>query len=67
MPQVPRTFALPICTLLFWVGGSISSPTFAQDCPQLAGRWPYGGATVIAEDGGMAYFDSGTVLLAADV
>ncbi|MEN8164777.1 MAG: hypothetical protein ABFS37_11665, partial [Acidobacteriota bacterium] len=53
--------------ILFVSGGLCTPPAFAQDCPELVGRWPYGRADAVAVSGDYAFFGSGTVLMIADV
>jgi hypothetical protein len=48
-------------------GLALVPPALAQDCPELAGRWPYGPAYSVAVFGSHAFFGSGTVLVVADV
>ena len=45
----------------------LAVPALAQDCPELAGQWPYGPAHAVAVSGNYAYFGSGAALLVADV
>ncbi len=49
------------------LGGLNTSPIFAQDRPELVGRWPYGSAYAGTVSGNFAYFGSGTVLQIADI
>ncbi|HQN95782.1 MAG TPA: hypothetical protein PLM61_05400 [Thermoanaerobaculales bacterium] len=55
--------------LVLGVAGAVllASPALAQDCPELAGQWPYGPAHAVAVSGNYAYFGSGAALLVADV
>jgi hypothetical protein len=52
--------------ILCVIAGSYS-PGNSQDCPELAGRWPYGPAHAVAVSGDHAYFGSGSVLMVVDV
>jgi hypothetical protein len=45
----------------------LATPALAEDCPELAGRWPYGPAYSVEASGHHAYFGSGTALIVADV
>ena len=57
-----QTVALVVISILV-----LASPALAGDCPELAGRWPYGPAYTVAVSGTTAYLGSGAVLLVLDV
>ena len=46
--------------------GVFASLAFSQDCPELAGRWPYGPTQAVAEFGDYIAYGSGVALIIAD-
>jgi len=56
-----------LVTIFVALAGLHQPTAFAQDCPELMGRWPYGPAWAVARSGDHAYFGSGPTLLIADV
>jgi len=62
-----RTYTVVLATILSICGGLHQAPAFAQGCPELVGRWPFGPPYAVAISGDYVYFGSGTVLLIADV
>jgi hypothetical protein len=60
--RVAHVVALVVITVCVF-----AMPVFAQDCPQLLGRWPYGPASAVAVSGSLAFVGSGTTMLVLDV
>ncbi len=60
--RVAHVVALVVITVCV-----LAMPVFAQDCPRLLGRWPYGPASAVAVSGSLAFVGSGTTMLVLDV
>ena len=66
-PRGLWAFSVSFVTLFLMLGGFHQPFAFAQGCPELVGRWPYGPTEAVAISGNYAYFGSGTVLQIANV
>lgn len=60
--HTPDLVALIVVTVL-----ALASPARAQDCPELVGRWPYGGSLAVAASADFLYLGNGTTLTVADL
>ena len=66
--RILRTCSHTLITVIVVLGGLPQPCAFAQGCPELVGRWPYGPAIwAVAASGTHVYFESGSGMRVADI